>query len=270
MKFTRLAIDILQPPAHPLRAYIDETQLCELAEDIARNGVKVPLQVKSTAKGYEVVDGHRRLLAARRARVETVPVLILGASDGPAELIGLSANLYRQEMTAPEEGAFFAELIERCGQDLDAVCSRVGKKRTYVESRLALLAGDAAVLESLAQGTIKFSVAAELNKIHDEGWRHYYLSWAITQGATAAMVQFWRQTANGQGALGETPDAAPAPPAPAPPTPDEVFTCPLCKSSERKFEMGVAMMHHDCRAGLEIALQTAAEREVMAAHEPAP
>jgi ParB/RepB/Spo0J family partition protein len=248
----------LLPPKNPVRASIDETSLAELTDDISRNGVRIPLHVKIEFSKFRVVAGHRRMLAAKAAGIDTVPVLILSGVDGTVELTMLTENLFRQELTPVEEGGLFAELYEKLENDIDKVCAQVGKSRAYVETRLNLLEGDADVLSALAAREISMSVAAELNRIGDPRWRKYYLGYAVQQGAKAELVRFWRQTANGQGPMIEQPDAPP-PAAPAHvPTPEEVMICVACRQPDRKYEMGVAMIHHDCRAALITALDNAA------------
>lgn len=258
MMLRRVKTADLLPPLNPVRASIDETQLAELAEDICRNGVRIPLHVRAEKTKFRVIAGHRRMLAARQAKVPDVPVLVLNTTDGGNELTMLTENLYRQELTPVEEGALFAQLMEQLEQDINCVALRVGKSRAYVDTRLTLLEGDPLVLEALAAREISMSVASELNAIVDGRWRSYYLGFAIQHGAKASLVRFWRQTANGQAPPTEQPDSPPVPPPPGPPSAAEVMTCAVCRQPDRKYEMGVAMIHHDCRAALITAIDNSA------------
>jgi len=258
MMLRRVKTADLLPPKNPIRAFIDETELAEMTADVKENGVLVPLQVKIEFSKFRIIDGHRRMLAAQAANVQTVPALILYGTDAEPDKVMLTANLFRQEMTAVEEAALFAQLMDSFENDIDKVCVRVGKSRQYVDTRLALLRGSAEILDALAKREISMSVAAELNKIADERWRRYYLGFAVQQGAKAELVKFWRQTANGQlTGPGEEPPPVPVAPSTLP-TADEVMTCVACRQPTRKHEMGVAMLHHDCRAALITALDNAA------------
>jgi len=227
--------------------------------------VKIPLHVRPVNGKFQVVAGHRRYLAAHAAGVADVPALVMSDADGPPELIMLTENLFRQEMSPVEEGAMFAELFELLGHDVDEVCKRVGKKRGYVESRLNLLTGDAKILEALAAREISFSIAQELNAIQDPSWRHYYLDWTVKQGAKLALVKFWRATANGMGLPPGADVTPPAPPAIPQPTASEVSECMLCRQREPAHELRVALVHIECRGNFNAALDAAAGSESPAA-----
>lgn len=90
-----------------LRLCPEELRACEpagedvtpLAESIRRNGIISPLVVRYAAGGYEVVCGKRRLAAAKKAGLRTLPCLLIAADDGRAALLSIADNLHHNEMS---------------------------------------------------------------------------------------------------------------------------------------------------------------------------
>ena len=255
MHLAKISINELREPAQVARATLDEQGLDELAESIRRVGVINPLVVKEVDGGYEVVAGHRRLLAGRRAGLVALPCLVRSARDADPTAIKLHENLYRQELTPVEEAAFFAELLPSCDNDTDKLCALVKQSRTYVEGRLLLLAGDPEVLAAVAQREISLGVAEELNKIKRETDRRWYLKWARETGATRATVRTWRQISEAQ------VDPAPGAPAfrPTPPpvafTGRDIFVCWICGEKEPVTDLEFHHLHRSCRVRAERAME---------------
>jgi len=203
------------------------------------------------AGGYEIVAGHRRYLAACAAGLDSMACIVREESDVSADAAKLTENLYRQELSAVEEGGFFAELYEAAGNDVDAVAARVGKSRGYVESRLLLLSGDGEVLQALARHEITLGVAAELNKIEDAAKRHYYLGWAVTQGAKIQLVRFWRESANACTHAEETGAVPRELPEELRRAADDLYRCFICGEKEPVYDLAVMHIHRACRVMVE-------------------
>jgi ParB/RepB/Spo0J family partition protein len=210
-----------------------------------------PLIVEEVDGGYEVVAGHRRLLAARRAGLVVCPCLVRSSRDASATALQLHENLYRQELTPVEEAAWFAELLPLCGNDTDNLADLVKQSRNYVEGRLNLLHGDPEILAAVAKHEITLGVANELNKIENEKDRLYYLGWARQTGAIVAMVRQWRATI--YAATPPTPEGAVLPPSSAPPVVPtrDIFQCFICRQSEPKTDLEFWHIHSFCRLQVE-------------------
>jgi ParB family chromosome partitioning protein len=255
MHLTKISLAELRAPAHVARAIIDDAGIEELAGSIKRVGVLQPLLVKEVDGGYEVVAGHRRLLAAKAAGLITVPCCVLGARDAAPVAAKIHENLYRQELTPVEEAAYYAELLPECGDDTDRLAALVRQSRNYVENRLLLLHGDPVVLEAVANRRISLGVGQELNKMPLEADRRYYLGWAEHTGATIATVRQWRAVAEAR-AL-----AAPAPP-PGEVTEPVIYAgttpqlvCYFCKHLEPASDVEFHYLHRSCRRMVESRME---------------
>jgi len=268
MHLAKIAVSELREPMQVARAQIDEKALDELAESLRRIGVINPLTVKEVEGGYEVVAGHRRLLAARRAGLVAVPCMVRSAKDPAPTALQLHENLYRQELTPVEEGAFFAELLTECDNDTDKLCQLVKQSRGYVEGRLLLLRGDPEVLAALAAQQITLGVAEELNKMARHEDRVYYLGWAIAQGATRSLVRQWRASVAAQTPVQPGAVEAGLPPSPPVLNAPDIFVCALCGRKEPITDLRPVHVHQFCKLRLDEELQRREELTAEARRTP--
>lgn len=90
---------------HPFRVQDDE-KMAELTESISANGVLLPVIVRRIESGgYEIISGHRRTAAARKAGLKEIPAVIRNYSDDEATIIMVDSNIQREELL-PSEKAF--------------------------------------------------------------------------------------------------------------------------------------------------------------------
>lgn len=138
MKETRqaehLPISQLHPFAgHPFQVQ-DNEEMDALVESIQAGGILTPLMVRpleGKANAYEVISGHRRLHAAIKAGMETVPAFITPMNRDAAAIALVDSNLHREHIL-PSEKAFAYKLkmeaLNRQGQRTDLTLSQVATK----------------------------------------------------------------------------------------------------------------------------------------------
>jgi len=251
MHLAKISINEIREPARVARAVMDEDSLDELAASIKKLGIINPLTVQEVDGGYEVVAGHRRLLAARRAGLVVCPCLVRSTRDPDPHAVQLHENLYRQELSPVEEAAWFAELLPECGDDCDRLAALVKQSRNYVESRLNLLHGDPEVVAAVAKHEISLGVAEELNKIVQPEARAEGLMWARNGQMTVTQAKQYRLTRNMASSSATCPaPAEPAPVAPSAPGRD-IFQCFLCGQSEPTIDLEFWHIHRFCRLQVE-------------------
>lgn len=111
MKPALLRIEQLRPfEGHPYKVQ-DNEEMAALSESIRENGVLSPLIVRSVENSdeYEVISGHRRLYAARKAGLTEVPVLIYTLDRDAAAIALVDSNLHREHIL-PSEKAYAYKL----------------------------------------------------------------------------------------------------------------------------------------------------------------
>jgi ParB/RepB/Spo0J family partition protein len=121
----------------------------ELAASIQAEGrIHQPLLVRprrphpllpDVQEGYEIVFGHRRFRAAGQVGMDTAPCMVRDMSDAQARSAQTHENLQREDVHPIEEAEGFASMIEHDGLTADELATVVGKSRSYVYERLALL-----------------------------------------------------------------------------------------------------------------------------------
>lgn len=169
---------------HPYKVKDDE-EMQELAESIRDYGMLSPIIVRpkeETEDEYEIISGHRRLFAAKKIGMETVPVLIYPVDRDKAAIMMVDSNLHREDIL-PSEKAFAyrmkMEALNRQGMRTDLTSDQVGPRLTVEEIaendsasqvkryiRLTHLISE--LLEMVDEGKIAFTPAVELSYLTEQ------------------------------------------------------------------------------------------------------
>ena len=102
---------LIQDPKDGMRTDIDRDEIFELAENIKINGLISPITVRPVADKYEVVAGHRRLLAHRYGGMPTIRCVVRELTDGETFAIMASENLERVDVDPVDESIFISKYI---------------------------------------------------------------------------------------------------------------------------------------------------------------
>lgn len=145
---------IARNPRQP-RVQFDTNELEELAASIREHGVIQPLIVSPGRGGnYVLIAGERRLQAAKKAGLKTVPVIIRQASDRQLLELALIENVQRADLNPLEEADAYHHLVQDFGLSQEQVADRVGKSRVAVTNTLRLLGLSAKVKQALVDEQI--------------------------------------------------------------------------------------------------------------------
>jgi ParB family chromosome partitioning protein len=145
--------DISANPYQPRRQY-DPEKLTELADSMRTHGVVQPLVVRTCDNGYELIAGERRLMAARQAGLQQVPVVVRECSDRELLELALIENLQREDINCIEAGLAYRRLVDEFDMTQEQVSETLGKSRSAVANTLRLLTLPEQVQASLLQGRI--------------------------------------------------------------------------------------------------------------------
>jgi len=151
----QIPIDLIQRnPRQPRQAF-RENELDDLAMSIREHGIIQPLIVAPGRGGvYTLIAGERRLQAARKAGLKTVPVVVRNASDQQLLEIAIIENVQRADLNAIEEADAYQHLAREFGLSHEAIAARVGKSRVAVTNTMRLLDSAPAVKQALVDGRI--------------------------------------------------------------------------------------------------------------------
>ena len=151
----QIPIDSIQRNPRQPREKFDMEELESLAASIREHGVIQPLIVSPGKNGiYVLIAGERRLQAARKAGLKTVPVVIRHATDQQLLELALIENIQRADLNAIEEAEAYQHLAKEFKLSHETIAARVGKSRVAITNTLRLLDASAAVKQALVDGRI--------------------------------------------------------------------------------------------------------------------
>src|SRR6266545_7547878 len=152
---TQISIDLIQRNPRQPREKFDIEELDNLAASIREHGVIQPLIVSPAKNGiYVLIAGERRLQAARKAGLKTVPAVIRHATDQQLLELALIENVQRADLNAIEEAEAYQHLSKEFKLSHETIATRVGKSRSAVSNTILLLESPAAVKQALVDGRI--------------------------------------------------------------------------------------------------------------------
>lgn len=229
MEVKPIAIAHIAQPEHAHRFAIDPERLRELADSIRVLGLLNPICVREVGlERYEVVAGHRRLLACDSLGWQEIPAQVLHAKPVELELAKLAENTERDALTPVEEAHALTQALDLAGGDREHLAKITRRSLSWVEGRLEILDYSAELLEALHLGQVGLGAAREIARIDDADYAHTLLGHAIRSGASEATVRQWRRAWENDAALATESllegDAQP----PAHALPDVLIACDRC------------------------------------------
>ena len=138
----KLSVSDLLPNKYQPRKLFDQEKLEELANSIKGHGIIQPIIVRRSnvdKSKYEIIAGERRWLAAQKAGLHEVPVVITEADDLKSLEFAIVENVQRYDLTAVEEAQGYQRLIDDFSYDQEKVAKFIGKSRSHVTNCLRLL-----------------------------------------------------------------------------------------------------------------------------------
>ena len=138
----KLLISDLSSNKYQPRKVFDQTNLEELTSSIKEHGIIQPIIVRESKDGkskYEIIAGERRWLAAQKAGLHEVPVVITEADDLKSLEFAIVENVQRHDLNAIEEAHGYQNLINNFSYDQEKVAKFIGKSRSHIANCLRLL-----------------------------------------------------------------------------------------------------------------------------------
>ena len=178
----QLPISDLIPNKYQPRKIFDERNLEDLTNSIKERGMIQPIIVRKSnddKSKYEIIAGERRWIAAQRAGLHNVPIVITEADDLKSLEFAIVENVQRHDLNPLEEAQGYKRLIDEFSYDQEKVSKFIGKSRSHITNTLRLLTLPAEVIklieaQKLTAGHAKILVGLEnaifiANKIVEGG-----------------------------------------------------------------------------------------------------
>lgn len=192
MKNTKknISIEKLHPfENHPYKVQ-DNEEMEHLAESIRENGVVSPVIVRpleNTEDEYEIISGHRRVMACRKAGISEIPALVVSLDRDAAAIVLVDSNLHREHIL-PSEKAFAyklkAEALSHQGYRADLTSAQlapklateqiaddVGTSKDTIKRYIRLTNLIPELLQYVDDGKIAFTPAVEISYLNEQEQR---------------------------------------------------------------------------------------------------
>jgi len=141
-------------PRQPRTSFEDET-LEALAVSIQEVGILQPIVVRRVGQGFELIAGERRLRAAKRAGLATIPAVVRESDDTESLREALIENIHREDLNPVELAEAFRELLEELGLKQETLAERLGVSRSHIANTIRLLQLPSEVQQLLAARKIQ-------------------------------------------------------------------------------------------------------------------
>ena len=141
-KTNKLSLSDIIPNQFQPRKNFDKENLEDLANSIKERGVIQPIIVRKSSldySKYEIIAGERRWLAASKAGLHDIPVVVAEADDLKSLEFAIVENVQRHDLNPLEEAQGYKRLIDEFSYDQEKVSKFIGKSRSYITNSLRLL-----------------------------------------------------------------------------------------------------------------------------------
>ena len=138
----QLPVSDLIPNKYQPRKNFDDANLADLTNSIKERGIIQPIIVRKSDNEnskFEIIAGERRWLAAQRAGIHTVPVVITDVDDLKSLEFAIVENVQRHDLNPLEEAQGYKRLIDEFSYDQEKVSKFIGKSRSYITNSLRIL-----------------------------------------------------------------------------------------------------------------------------------
>ena len=141
-KTNQLQVSDLVPNKYQPRKIFDENNLEDLTKSIKERGMIQPIIVRKSNNDkskFEIIAGERRWLAAQRAGLHDVPVVVTDVDDLKSLEFAIVENVQRHDLNPLEEAQGYRRLIDEFSYDQEKVSKFIGKSRSYIANALRIL-----------------------------------------------------------------------------------------------------------------------------------
>ena len=156
-RINKLSLSEIIPNRYQPRKNFDQDDLNDLANSIRERGVIQPIIVRKSETNnskYEIIAGERRWLAAQKAGLHDIPVVVTDVDDLKSLEFAIVENVQRNDLNPLEEAEGYKRLIDDFSYDQDKVSKFIGKSRSYITNSLRILSLPREVLKFVEEKKI--------------------------------------------------------------------------------------------------------------------
>ena len=155
----------LTPNKYQPRINFDEAKLEELTNSIKKNGIIQPIAVREDKLDpgrFEIIAGERRWIAAQRAGLHDVPIVVLDLDDKESLEVAIVENIQRDDLNIIEEAKGYQRLSDEFKYDHEKIARFMSKSRSHISNTLRLLTLPKDVIVLIEEGSLSAGQARPL------------------------------------------------------------------------------------------------------------
>lgn len=161
-------VHTISPNPYQPRVRMDDDKLSELSDSIKEKGILSPLVVTRKGDGYQLIAGERRLRAAKKAGLASVPVIVRELSSKEILELALVENLQREDLNALEEAMAYHQLRSEFHMNAVEIGKKLGVHRSFIVHKIRLLQLPDSIKTLLMEGKIGEKHALALLRLETE------------------------------------------------------------------------------------------------------
>jgi len=192
-EINKILVKYIKAGKHEQRLENDDDEIDSLARSISRVGLLVPLHVTENAGQYEIVCGHRRLKALRKAGIEKADCIIIDTDEKKEGEITFAENFYRKNLSPVELACSMKDCMDNEAMTVEELASGFHRSVHWVQSMAAIADWPSDVQEAIHSERLSVSAASNLACVTDNTYRAFLVRNAVEAGATARTTASWLQ-----------------------------------------------------------------------------
>lgn len=242
-----VSLDRIDAPSVAMRSVMNDEKLEELAASIKSQGLIQPVTLRKVGDRYEIIAGHRRVTACRRAGLAMVSAIVREYDDAQADSVRMHENLYREDVNPVDEGQYIRLMVDKHGVEPAQLAKMTGKSPAYLMARYDLLDFAPEIVEAVKAEYISLTAAQWLQKITNENVRREYTRFAMLGGITAKRAEAWFRSWEAGNLPRDAAEYTPPPEVEAGPAPKLMEACVLCGYRDELDNLRMVYAHPDCQ-----------------------
>ena len=189
-----IPLDQIDAPKIAMRSDVHDEGIEELASSIKSIGLLQPVILRPVGDRYEIIAGHRRVVAARLAGLVTISAIVRTPSDSEATVMKLHENLLRRDVNPIDEAIFLSKVMQEQDLDIKKIAELTKRSADYISSRVEILQYPNYLIEAIGEKQISLGAAEYLAKITDGRVRENYVRYAISGGISVKRAIAWHDS----------------------------------------------------------------------------
>jgi ParB/RepB/Spo0J family partition protein len=187
----KINIALIDEPVNPMRSNAFDDDIIELAKSIKSYGLLQPITLKQKGDRYEVIAGHRRLLAHKYLGLNFIDAIVKDVDDKTSDVLKIEENLRRRDVNPVDEAIFISSFMERNNLSVRETAELLNRSESFINSRINILSYPDYLISYIRDGKISLGAAEYLAQIEPEPLRYDYCRIAALRGLSVMMAKDW-------------------------------------------------------------------------------